>query len=46
MTSWSCRAGYRPQCKRGHLFPRCGRRHGNPHGSTPRQPSAKMRRLR
>jgi len=35
VTSWSCRAGCWPQGKGGHLFPRCARRSGNPHGSRP-----------
>jgi len=40
VTSRSCRAGCWPQGRRGHLFPRCGRRSGNPQQLTPRQPSA------
>jgi len=36
MPGWGCR----PQGRRGHLFPRCGRRSGNPQQLTPRQPSA------
>jgi len=35
MTSRWCRVGGRPQGRRGHQFPRCGRRSGNPLGSRP-----------